>query len=167
LQFTSSESILGDSRIVKAEHAAQTQTGGNVIKLNKLLNITIQELNANFAYPAQIQVDIWKLLNWIYVVQYWSLLYDVGQVQPTIYTTPIGNVSDIYIPNKYSATNNFFINSTFFTICEEHFVSIILPLLEVVDGVDYGNYTLQSLSSNNVLEPVDVAFNLAYSIIFR
>lgn len=139
------------------------QTGNNVTELSQFLNATIQKLNVNFAVPAQIQVDIWKLLNWIYVVQYWSLLYDVGQLQPTLYARSTGEFPDTYIPNDYPTTNNIFTNDTLFTIYGDYFVNTILPLLEIANGANYGNYTFQSLGSNNVLESVDVAFDLAYS----
>ena len=102
---------------------------------------------------------MWELINWIYVVHYWSLLYDVGQVQPTLYER-YTVFPDTYVPNKYTDRNNIFVNDTLFENYGSYFTNTIVPLLEGLNG---DNYSFQSLDSTNQLQPVDAAFNIPYS----
>ena len=135
------------------------QTGTGLETLNRLLNPTIQLLNDGAA-KLGIQIDIWLLLNWVFVVQYWSLLYDVGQVHPTLYERA-GPLPATYDPMRYSDMNNIFVNDTLFGIYRDYFESTILPILEVPNGSDY---IFQGLdNSTNRLEPVDVAYFQIYS----
>jgi hypothetical protein len=125
-------------------------------EVSELLNVTIQKVNDQIG-PS---TDMWTLLNWVYVVQYWSLLYDVGQVQPTLYPTSEGLPSS-YIPMEYPNTNNIFVNDTLFEIYGNYFANTILPLLGVFNGSQYSFQALDS--TTNLLEPVNVAFFQIYS----
>jgi hypothetical protein len=136
------------------------KTGATLNTVNTLLNSTIQLLNNKFANPAGIQVDMWKLINWMYVVQYWSLLYDVGQMQPTIYPRNGGFPTDYNNPQNFPDTNNIFINNTLFRIYAQYFQNTIVPLLQPSDAPAW---SFQDLSSTNSIPPVEVAFYLQYS----
>ena len=137
------------------------QTGTDLETLNRLLNPTIQLINVAAA-ELGIQIDIWLLLNWVFVVQYWSLLYDVGQVDPTLYERD-GLFPATYDPMRYSDMNNIFVNDTLFGIYRDYFESTILPILEVPNG---STYIFQDLdNSTNRLEPVDVAYFQIYSCV--
>ena len=109
---------------------------------------------------------MWQLLNWVFVVQYWSLLYDVGQIQPTLYPRLSVNPS-FSQETEYSDSNNIFVNDTLFEIFTSYFRGIIIPLINVVnlDGITYPTegWGFQALDSANRLEPREVAFNVAYS----
>jgi hypothetical protein len=57
------------------------RTSDDLNKANFLLAPTIAYLHNNTA-PA---FDYWKLINWLYVSFYWTVLADLGQVAPTTY----------------------------------------------------------------------------------
>ena len=134
------------------------RTGDNLATINNLLNATIQKLN-QVALAAGIQtINIWELINWVYVVHYWSLLYDFGQVQPSLYKRS-GLFPDIYVPNEYPDMNNIFINDTLFEIYGLYFTNTIVPLL---GGSNRDAYSFKALDLTNQLKPVHVAFNVPY-----
>ena len=137
------------------------QTDGGFPVVNSLLNATIQELNNKFAIPAGLQVDIWELINWVYVVHYWSLLYDVGQVQPTLYERNSSLPVD-FISHQSSGTNNIFVNDTLFEIYAQYFQNTIIPLLEGPNGNGHA-WSFRHLDSTNSLTPVNVGFFLQYT----
>lgn len=128
--------------------------------INQFFSPTIQALNKESATLAGIQVNIWELLNWVFVTQYWSLLYDVGQVNPTLYQK-IGELPVTFILNEYTDTNNIFVNNTLFEIYGDYFKTTILPLLNVSFG-DGSTIDFQPLNSTNHLEPANVVYDLAY-----
>ena len=134
-------------------------SNSSVESVNQYLSDTIRSLNY-LASGNNIQVDIWELLNWVFVVQYWSLLYDVGQVQPTLYSRINSFFPATFIPNEYPSTNNIFINDTLFAIYASYFTDTIVPLLESTNG---DAYSFQDLDSANALRTVDVQFNMAYT----
>jgi hypothetical protein len=55
-------------------------------------------------------IDIWKLLNSLFVGYYWFILGDLGQESPVSYNVP----DDFLVSSnfKYSWTNNLFLNPT-------------------------------------------------------
>ena len=134
-------------------------TGNSLAEVNQLLNATIDQFTNDLGPDADVQVDMWTLLNWVYVVQYWTLLYDVGQFQPTLYPAGPGFLPATFTPTVYSDTNNIFVNETLFKVYGDYFTSTILPLL------GYGDqYSFQDLdSSTNSLETIDVSFFQIYS----
>jgi len=134
------------------------RSSGSVEIVDRYLSDTIQSLN-NLAQSNKIQVNMWELLNWVFVVQYWSLLYDVGQIQPTVYPR-VGDFPITFTPYEYPSTNNIFINETLFATYAAYFTNTIIPLLEVTDG---GAYSFQGLDSVNSLKPIGVQFFLAYT----
>jgi hypothetical protein len=141
-------------------------TGNNSLaQLNQLLNATIESIDRFtdniVGSDSDVDVDMWTLLNWVYVVQYWTLLYDVGQFQPTLYPAGSGFLPSTYTPTVYPDTNNIFVNETLFKIYGDYFISTILPLLGVSDG---DQYNFQDLDSNtNSLKQIEVSFFQIYS----
>jgi hypothetical protein len=126
---------------------------GNYTNAQALLREAENQLNAK----SNLQVDLWKLINWIYVVQYWTLLYDLGQVQPTLYER-VGTFPSHYSPYTYSVTNNIFINPALFQIYNNYFQSTIIPLL----GIKTAPPTIPPPNSTNSLTPLFVTFQMGY-----
>lgn len=100
--------------------------------------------------PSNIST-FWTKMNWIYVSLYWTVLYDLGQIAPTVYV----NQSDTAI--MLPSSNNIFINpslfNTYSTILDEN----ILP--------DQG-YSLPKFSpvgQTNRLLPHGTTFLQSYS----
>jgi hypothetical protein len=138
-----------------------TKTGDSLVDINKRLSATIEMLN-NYTLEVGIQnFEMWELINWIYVVQYWSLLYDVGQVQPTLYERT-GPFPDTYVPNEYTDTNNIFVNDILFGKYGSYFTNTIVPLLRSLGDLNGDVYSFQSLDSINQLDSIDVAFKFPY-----
>jgi hypothetical protein len=105
----------------------------------------------------------WKLVNWIIVGYYWTILNDLGQISPTIYAPiPPQPLPDWYQINfshatSLPSTNNIFLNETLFDIYSTFLSEIILP-----------NFHLRSpeflsISSKNQLQPRIVTFVRSYT----
>jgi hypothetical protein len=81
------------------------------------------------SYPSSQQFDFWRIINWLFVSIYWTILADLGQAAPTIYfPTPQGpyNFSSA---TDYPTTNNIFVNTTLYDIYASYLENTILPLL--------------------------------------
>ena len=94
--------------------------------------------------------DFWTLINWIYVSYYWTVLFDLGQVVPTINNTP------------FPSTNNIFINQTLFDIYSSYLRGTIYPLLNAISPFD-PIPGFQSLSNGNNLRPETRHFFRGYA----
>lgn len=72
-------------------------------------------------------IDIWKLLNALFVGYYWFILADLGQSSPTLYAYT--NSSQYFVPSNfsqpvsYSALNNIIFNSTLANIVFGNIIS--------------------------------------------
>jgi len=123
---------------------------------NILFSETIKALNNN---PAGIAVDLWELINWLYVTQYWSLLYSVGQTSPVLYSRN-GSFPNTFAPYTPGSQNNIFINSTLFDIYSDYLLKTVLPLL----SVEYNqSLPFKALSDENYLVPYDTGFTMGYT----
>lgn len=121
----------------------------------ELLTTMIEPLDAVLQLRARqqgIEVDFWELMNWLFVSVYWTLLADVGQVNPTIYPK-IKNSNrhsfDFSSPTEHPLSNNIFVNGTLFSIYSNYLQEVIIPLLELsayrqavsmFAPLDYRNY---------------------------
>lgn len=105
----------------------------------QLANTLLSSVNASFTSQAVAvginNLDIWKLINWLIVSFYWTVLADVGQINPTTYAPNSNLVSDLSV-NLTAATlqpfsNNIFINNTLFQIYSEYLINTVLPLVRL------------------------------------
>jgi hypothetical protein len=87
----------------------------NLTTANSLLAPTTQLLQELFDDST---FDIWSFFNWIFVIFYWGLLADLGQVAPTAYDTTILNSPQ---PVPFPSTNNIFVNETLFQTYSTYF----------------------------------------------
>jgi hypothetical protein len=95
---------------------------------NTLLAPTISLLRSN-------QIDLWRLVNWLFVSIYWTTLNDFGLISPTPYVLPssgFGN-ADFSHPIPFPSTNNIFVNATLFDIYSSYLRDIILPFIGFPD----------------------------------
>lgn len=113
--------------------------------------------------------DIWKLLNWLMVSFYWTILADLGQTAPTIYNltnfiegSPVGVANVSQAPRSFPSTNNIFVNETLFTIYSSYLRDVLLPLAPSVVVP-----TFSPLDNNNQLQPVETEFIRSYSCLQR
>ncbi len=104
-----------------------------------------------------LQIDLWRLINWMYIVQYWTLLDDLGQVQPTLYERT-GTFPGSWTPYTYSA-KNIFINPSLYPIYDNYFRSTILPLL----GIQTAPPNVATPSSTDSLNPRFITFQMGYA----
>jgi hypothetical protein len=94
-------------------------------------------------------IDFWQILNWYYVSFYWTVLYQFGDITPTMYqqnndtSSYIGLVTlygmgspNFSAPINFPPTNNIFWNDTLFQMYSGYLRSTLLPLaLAVFPGV--------------------------------
>ena len=94
-------------------------------------------------------IQFWKLVNWIFVSLYWTILYDVGQISPL---TPADN------PDFLPSTNNIFINASLFKTYSSFLNDTILPKLRQEHLQDF-----KPISDTNQLKPRNTTFLRSYS----
>lgn len=104
-------------------------------------------------------LDIWKLLNWLFVSWYWTLLYDLGQTSVTTYV-PLRTwiIADFTQPLLHPPTNNIFVNDTLFQTYSNYLREILFPL---------GGYqtapVFLPLDDTNYLKAAEATFLRTYS----
>jgi len=91
-------------------------------------------------------IDIWKLLNSLFVGYYWFILGDLGQTSPVTYNI----LNDFLLPSNFSQplihhapTNNLFFNTT---LAETVFSNIGLNDTALVDAITIPNWAVNELS---------------------
>ena len=132
----------------------------NLTVPNELLAPTIAFLNEKAHNAGLGPIDLWTLLNWMFVCQYWALLYDLGASHPIVYPRN-ETLPTTFTPYKLSGpvTNNIFINETLFTIYEDFYRTTVLPLL----GVSSVGLAPLVLNSSDSVEQGNVSFKMGYS----
>jgi hypothetical protein len=98
--------------------------------------------------------DFWKLINWVFVSFYWTVLADLGQIAPTIEGAP----------QTFTANNNIFVNDTLFHIYTLYLQNTVLPLLNASASVFP---PFNNLTPENSLKPVDSTFIRSYNCVER
>lgn len=112
-----------------------------------------------------VTLDFWKLLNWLYISFYWTVLADFGQISPTISNPRSGGLlsfKDFSTSTTYPSTNNIFVNNTLFTIYSSYMFATILPMLNISLPT-----TFAALDSENRLFEQDQSFARTYSCTVR
>lgn len=97
-----------------------------------------------------VSLEFWPFINWIFVTHYWLILYDFGQISPTIYN------HDFTGDTQYSSANNIFVNDTLFQIYASYLNNTILPLMKEPSPA------FLPLTRENSLQPKDVSLRLMY-----
>lgn len=132
---------------------------GDLLNATLLLAPTIASLqNAT----GNDRMDIWKVITWVSVTDYWLVLYDLGQISPTLYNSLPDGTVDFSDPITFPSTNNIFINESLFEIFSETLNDTILPLIRLA----LPNTTLPEsmpLTDHNQLEPYDATFYRSYT----
>jgi hypothetical protein len=104
--------------------------------------------------PASNASAFWTKLNWVYVSLFWTVLYDLGQIAPTVY------VNQSNTPITLPSTNNIFINPSLFdtysTILEE-------SILQDLGEMNYPLPNFSSVNETNRLHPVGTTFLQNYT----
>jgi hypothetical protein len=109
-----------------------------------------------------IEVDFWKLVNFVFVGYHWLLLANLGQTSPTLYAPILfPPVPEWYRINftevaSYSSVNNIFTNATLFTNYTNYLGDTILPLL------NYPSPKFAPLADGNVLQAAETTFIMSY-----
>lgn len=107
--------------------------------------------------PANV-LNFWMKLNWIYVSLFWTILYDLGQIVPSVF--PPQENGDVSLPS----TNNIFINASLFDIYSSVLVNDILP--DLID-LNYSLMDFSPINNTNHLQPVGTIFWQSYSCVQR
>jgi hypothetical protein len=121
---------------------------------NTTLFPTIQIISAAATQVGIKNFDFWQLINWMFVVHYWGLLADFGQIAPTAWNFSDSNFQN-YGPVPFSAGNNIFINESLFELYYDYFNSTVMPLygyifppfapLNETNKLDQSNVSLRAL----------------------
>jgi len=109
-----------------------------------------------------VEVDFWKLVNFIFVGYHWLMLANLGQISPTIYAPiPFPAAPEWYRVNfadirSYPPINNIFINATLFEIYTDYLRDSILPLL------NYPSPEFAPFGPGNLLQLEETTFIKSY-----
>ena len=135
---------------------------------NTLFSVVNSSLSRRAAIRGIKNFDIWKLINWLMVSMYWTLLADLGQIYPTTY--PPGNsvaildvTVDVSTATRQSSANNIFVNNTLFTIYSQYLRETVLPLLDI----PLPSAPFAPLNDVNRLHEVEMTFFQSYSCTVR
>ena len=122
---------------------------------------TILAPTINIIHTQSPNVDIWRLLNWLYVSYYWMFLRDLGQTFPTTYVAVReSDRANFSLPTRHNTTNNIFVNETLFQIYATYLNETFLPILKM--SVDF-----EPPSKKNSLKLITTTFIRSYSCIER
>lgn len=113
------------------------------------------EINQFLGLVGKQALDFWKILNWIFVSQYWISLYDLGHII---------DLSDDYSPDSNSNIfNNIFINDTLFEIYSSVLNDTLIPYYQEW----FINYlpipSFLPLNATNRIFPVPTTLSQTYS----
>jgi len=109
-----------------------------------------------------VDVDFWKLVNFIFIGYHWLMLANLGQISPTIYAPilfpPAPEWYRVNFTNvkSYTPINNIFINETLFEIYTNFLRDTILPLL------NYSSPRFAPLGDGNTLQMEQTTFIKSY-----
>jgi len=126
------------------------------IGANATLFPTIGNMSAQVAQAGVTNFNFWELINWIFVVQYWGLLADFGQIAPTMWDWTNGTLQN-YGPISVPATNNIFVNESLFELYYDYFNSTVAPLFGAVFP------PFEPLSETNQLGQSNVSLRTLYA----
>ena len=133
----------------------------NLSIANSVLQPAIEPLRLLAALQGH-EFDFWEFANWLFVGFYWTMLANVGQLQPVNYTPmPVSplprlntvNLSDITV---YDYKYNWFVNQTLYRRYSTYLTTTILPML------GHSSPQIADLSDNNSLQLYTMTFVRSY-----
>jgi hypothetical protein len=129
---------------------------------NLLLAPTVEYLRNITGDPL---FDIWQLLNWLVVCNYWIFLYDLGQIAPVYYNiSKLSGVPNIAIPPiLYEPTNNIFVNGTLFSTYYNYLNDTVVPLIRLYSFAFLLLPLVTPVNETNGLQASPTAFVRTYS----
>jgi hypothetical protein len=130
----------------------------NLTRANDLLAPTVQLIQEILQVTA---FDIWRFFNWVFVINYWALLADLGQIAPTAYDVTIPNSPQ---PVPFPSTNNIFVNATLFQIYSAYFNTTLSPLVQSASGP---HPPPVELNDETRLEPIQTTLLRSYTCTWR
>ena len=114
-------------------------------------------MNTAAAQASVADFDFWQLMNWMFVVHYWGLLLDFGQVAPTTWDWSGGALQN-YGPIRYSSEYNPFVNETLFRIYYDYFTRTVLPIWGLTSFPEFAQ-----VNETNQLSQSTVTLRTLYS----
>lgn len=134
-------------------------SGSNLSMANAILSPTILILQ-EAAQKSGIELDFWRLMNWLVVVAYWNVLIDFGVNSPTNYPHDAYAISgrDFSRATLLPSTNNIFINGTLYEIYCQFMLETVMPLV----GLPVPPGAITPLGNENKLLHREVAFARSY-----
>ena len=133
----------------------------NISLANALLEPAVVVLRLKAAQIG-VDFDFWEFVNWIFVGFYWTMLANVGQLNPINYAPlPISPLPRLNTVNftaltVYDYKYNWFVNETLFDKYSTYLTGTLLPLL------GYPSPQIAKLSETNRLHPVMTTFLRSY-----
>lgn len=133
-------------------------SSSNLSMANDILSPTISLLQ-KAASASGIELDFWRLINWLIVVAYWNVLVDFGVYSPTNYPrdnslSGLDFSSATLLPSK----NNIFLNSTLYDIYTQYMLETVMPLLDLAPPAG----AIIPLDDENKLVHQEIAFAKSY-----
>jgi len=130
--------------------------------LNTILSPTISLLD-ELASASGVELDFWRLINWIYVNAYWTILSNLGQYSPTLYYDTVDSDTRVTIPDfstaiQYPSTNNIFVNNSLYDVYSTFTLYTVFPLL----GVSTSPAGVAPLDASNGLAFNETVFRASY-----
>jgi hypothetical protein len=112
-------------------------------------------------------IDVWKFINFQVISLYWLLLYDFGQIAPTLYSNYTVTGFPVFTnPLAYSSKNNIFMNDTLFEIYSSYLRNTIVPVVNKLgNGLSVPEFL--PLDNNNTLRPLDQSLFRSYPCLQR
>jgi len=138
----------------------------NLSIANALLEPAVAQLRFKAALEGK-HFDFWEFANWMFVGFYWTMLADVGQLEPINYApitvSPLSrlntvNMTDITV---YDSKHNWFVNQTLYQRYSNYLIDIILPVLGLPSP------QIANLSDTNRLQPDRTTFVRSYDCEIR
>jgi hypothetical protein len=92
-------------------------------------NTLLQPLLSLLQSRTNSSLNIWKVLNTLFIGYYWFILFDLGETSPTIYSNSSQYLVplDFSQPISYPNTNNIILNSTLSTLIFSNTILDIRP----------------------------------------
>jgi len=138
---------------------------GDLMMANTIMKPVIDLAQVISAFTG-ISLDVWRIINWIFVSSYWIVLGDLGRITPTTYT-PLPDHpyyrDNFTTARRHTATNNIFVNDTLYRIYSNLLLNSILPALNL--SAPPGG--IAPLNESNILANQDTVFRRSYSCTVR
>ena len=121
-------------------------------------------------FPVNLEPpQTWKLINWVFVSNFWLTLYDVGQINSTLYrlfghyyVLDNGEYLDLSSPVAHESRNNIFVNNELFQIYSTYLREVIIPAIGPFSYPHDNVPEFMPLDETNRLYPTDTQLYRTY-----